>query len=355
MGCVALPLKTVRPDHTLDAQAHSSSQSLTWGKFSLAFSITLMAAKMGVYFMTGSVAVLSDAIESVINIATSGFAIYAVWLSSLPRDREHPYGHGRVEYLAEAIEGVAICVAGLAILLVAFSRSSRHETIDATPLGIGLVALIAGVTYVAGTLIVRAGKRHASPAIAADGAHIRADAITTIGAFAGLLLVYITGLQWMDQAVAALLGAWLVWSGGRILFSAAGSLMDEADPALLDTLGGVFEAVRQPGWVAPHLTRVHRLGQTIHVDMHMVFPRYWSLERAHDASKALEHALEIECGADADLMLHMEACTPVSCTYCDVSECPVRQTPFTGLHRWTGDYIAAPFRHGGKHDPSATT
>lgn len=335
----------------MEAQVKDASQTLKWGKIALAVSASLMLAKMGVYFITGSVAVLSDAIESVINIATSGFALYAVWLASLPRDKEHPYGHGRVEYIAEAGEGVAITVAGLAILLVAFSRSSGHESMDASALGIVLIGLIAVVTYIAGTVIVRAGKQTKSPTLVADGLHIRADAITTIGAFVGVVLVYITGLQWIDQAVAGLLGAWLVWSGGRLLFGASANLMDQADPALLDELGGVFQEVREPGWVAPHLTRVHRLGQSIHVDMHMVFPRYWPLERAHDASRTLEKALEAHYGPDADLMLHMEACTPVSCSYCDVSACPVRATPFEGRRVWTGEYIAAPFRHGGKRDP----
>lgn len=341
----------IRPEIAVDTQVKDASQTLKWGKFALAFSASLMLAKMGVYFITGSVAVLSDAIESVINIATSGFALYAVWLASMPRDKEHPYGHGRVEYLAEAGEGVAITVAGLAILLVAFSRSSGREAMDATPLGIALVGAIAVVTFIAGTLIIRAGKRAKSPTLVADGMHIRADAITTIGAFLGVFLVYLTGLQWIDQAVAGLLGAWLVWSGGRLLLAASANLMDRADPELLDELGAVFQDVREPGWVAPHLTRVHRLGQSIHVDMHMVFPRYWPLERAHDASRTLERALEAHYGADADLMLHMEACTPVSCSYCDVDDCPIRSAPFEERRAWTGDYIAAPFRHGGKRDP----
>lgn len=326
----------------------SARTSIRWGRLALGVSISLMLAKMGVYILTGSMAVLSDAIESIVNIATSGFALYAVWLAAQPRDREHPYGHGRIEYLAEAGEGIAIFVAGLAILVVTFSRGPDSGEMELSPLGIGLVGAIAAVTYVAGTAIRRAGVRLGSPTLRADGEHIRADAITTVGAFIGVLAVYLTGWRWIDMAVAAILGLWLTYSGIRLLLNATKSLMDQADPALLDGIGQTMQQVREPGWVAPHMARVHHLGQEIHVDMHMVFPRFWTLEHAHDASVVLEEALEARYGVDTDLMLHMEACTPISCSYCDLHACPVRSVAFEALAEWTGEYISAPIRHGKK-------
>lgn len=321
-------------------------RTIGWGRFALCASIILMLAKMGVYVLTGSVAVLSDAIESVVNIATSSFALYAVWLAAQPRDRDHPYGHGRVEYLAEAGEGVAIVVAGLAILVVTFSRGPDSGEMSLTPLGIALVGVIGIVTFVAGTSIMGAGTRLRSPTLRADGEHIRADAITTFGAFIGVLLVYLTGQRWIDMLVAVVLGVWLTFTGVRLLLRASGSLMDAANPELLDGIGQTMEAVREPGWVAPHLARVHHLGQEIHVDLHMVFPRFWSLERAHDASVVLEKALDARYGDGTDLMLHMEACTPISCSYCDLEDCPVRSARFEGLAEWTGEYISATQRHG---------
>lgn len=324
----------------------SSRKAIRWGMIAFGVSVTLMFAKMGVYILTGSLAVLSDAIESIVNIATSSFALFAVWIAARPRDKDHPYGHGRIEYLAEAGEGLAISVAGLAILVVTIANGPQNASLEVSTLGLALVAGIALVTFIAGTAIYRAGRSLGSPTLRADGQHIRADAITTIGAFAGMLLVYITGVAWIDMAVAFLLGAWLSVAGLRLLWSAVRSLMDEADPQLLDEIAVAFEAVREPGWVAPHMARVHHLGQEIHVDMHMVFPRFWSLERAHDASLVLERALDVRFGEGSDLMLHMEACTSVSCGYCDVRDCPIRARPFEALHPWTGEYIASQVRHG---------
>lgn len=323
-----------------------SRSAISWGRIALLVSVTLMLAKMGVYIITGSMAVLSDAIESVVNIATSSFALYAVWVASQPRDRNHPYGHGRIEYLAEAGEGIAIFVAGAAILVVSFSRGPDTEGMSLTPLGVALVGGIAVLTFVAGTLIRRAGVRLGSPTLRADGEHIRADAITTVGAFIGVLLVYLTGIGWIDMLVAVILGFWLTYIGGKLLFRASRQLMDRADPELLDEIAETLTAIREPGWVAPHLARVHHLGQEIHVDMHLVFPRFWSLERAHDASEIVEAALVERYGEKTDLMLHMEACTPISCSYCDVSDCPIRSASFEGLAPWTGEYISAPLRHG---------
>lgn len=327
--------------------AEAGKATVRWGIFGMAFSVSMMLAKLGVYFVTGSLAVLSDALESVVHIVTSGFALYAVWFAQRPRDRTHPYGHGRIEYLAEAVEGIAIGVAGMAILVVTFSRGASGEALSLSALGLGLIAAIAVATFAAGTALQRAGVRWGSPTLRADGEHIRADSVTTVGTFVGVALVFFTGLSWIDMVVALLIGAWLCWTGQQLIRRALRSLMDRADPALLDEIGRVFEGVRAPGWVAPHLARAQRFGRTIHVDLHMVFPRFWSLERVHDAATVLERALEAEFGDESDLMLHMEACTPTSCSYCSLEDCPVRAHPFVELDAWTGAYIAAPVRQVG--------
>lgn len=329
-----------------------TGKTLRWGRLALLFSALLMGAKIAAYAYTGSLAVLSDALESIVNVVTSSFALFAVWLSGHPRDSEHPYGHGKVEYLAELAEGVAIGTAGIAILVVTGARSSNGlDAVEGGWIGVGITAVIALATVFLGGLVRSAGKRLRSPSLAADGLHLQTDGITTVGTFLALAIVRATGWVWVDATVAVVLGLWLCWSAWRIMRSAAGGLMDEADPAELDRIAKAFAAVREPGWIAPHETKVHRLGGEVHVDMHMVFPRFWSLERAHDVATFLDRTLEDVYGSGADLALHMEACTPVSCSYCDYPDCPVRSAPQTETHEWTGDYIAAPFRHGNPDDP----
>lgn len=323
-----------------------AKRTLQWGVLALVTSVSLMAAKMGVYAITGSMAVLSDALESIINIVTSSFALYAVWLASHPRDSDHPYGHGRIEYIAQAAEGVAVGVAGMSILVVALSQGASVEALGSLNLGLGLMAIIAAVTLAAGTALIWAGRSLKSPTLEADGVHIRADAFTTIGALAGLGLVELTGMIVFDVIVALLIGVWLSISGLRLLRLAVFNLMDSAAPETLDQLARAFAERRRPGWIAPHLARVHRLGQDIHVDMHMVFPRFWSLEDAHDAATELETAVQERFGPRSDLSIHMEACTPVSCRYCDYKPCPVRSEPQREFPMWTGSYISWPIRHG---------
>lgn len=328
-------------------QARAPGLILRWGLVALAVSVALVAIKFTAYVLTSSTAILSDALESVVNIVTSGFTVYAVWLGNKPGDEDHPYGHGRVEYFSVGLEGLFIIAAGLSIGLVATSRLFEPSPLRQLDLGLLLMTVISVSSYAAGTVLIRAGKRHCSGAVEADGHHIRADAITSFGALIGLLLVRVTDAAWIDAAVAITIGIWLVFSGVGMVRKAVAGLMDAADPELLEAIAATLEATREPGWVAPHRAKVHRLGPKIHFDLHLVFPRYWSLERTHEATLRLEDSLRHQFGDDTESMIHMEPCTPRSCSYCDIEACPVRSSPFVERYSWSGEHIAA------KHRPTA--
>lgn len=332
-----------------------ATAAVTWAAVAFGTSAALILGKFGAWWLTDSAAILSDALESIINVVTSGFALYAVWLSARPRDDDHPYGHGKVEYVSAAIEGALILSAAVAILVVAVPRFWRPAVLERMDLGAMVISVIGVVTLVAGTLIRNAGRRLESPTIEADGAHLRADAITTFGVLAGVILVHVTGIQWLDPLTAVLVAGWLVFTGVRIMRRAVGGLMDEADPELLDEIGETLAAVRRPGWITPHHAKVHRLGQTIHVDMHLVFPRYWSLEQAHDAAEEVEAGLQERFGPRTEAMVHMEPCTDQSCTYCDAPDCPIRIADFIARRRWDHTTIARPHRGApltGPDDPA---
>lgn len=315
-------------------------QVIRWAAFGLGISIALIVLKFAAYAITGSAAMLSDALESGINVFTSGFALFAVWLSAQPKDANHPYGHGKIEYVAAAIEGVLVAAAGIGVLLVAVRRLVEPQALERLDVGLILTFLVAWIALIAGTLLVRAGRAHESPTLEADGVHIRADAFTSFGAFVSTLLVHWTGLVWIDAAAAMALGAVLVVSGIRVLRRSVGGLMDEAVPGLLDQIGEVLVEVREPGIIAPHAVKVHRLGQAIHIDLHLVLPRFWSLERAHDVSHRAEDALRDAFGTSSEVMLVYEPCTERSCSYCDLAECPIRSTTFVARLPWTGERIA---------------
>jgi cation diffusion facilitator family transporter len=300
-----------------------------------------MVIKLVAYWLTRSTIILSDALESVTHILTSAFTLYAVWLSQMPRDRDHPYGHGRVEYFSAGLEGLLIAGAGVAIMVLAIPQllwvkpHAENLTVGSlVTLGVGVLA------WIGGTTLMRAGRRHGWSSIEADGHHIRSDAITTFGAFGSLLLVMWLEQPWIDPAVAIGMACWLLWIGSKLTRGAVSGLMDEADPNQLDAIAAVLERHRQPGWIAPHRGRVHRLGATIHVDLHLVFPRFWSLETTHLATLALEQALRAEFGEHSEAMIHMEPCRDTSCSYCDLPDCPIRAAPFTGRSPWRGADIA---------------
>ncbi len=315
-----------------------------WAVVGLVFSLALTAAKWTAYGLTGSTAVLSDAIESFVNVLSSSFVLYAVWLSAQPRDDDHPYGHGKVEYFSAGFEGALVLFAAVAIGIVGVLRLIEPHAPENLGWGAALEAVIAVVTLVFGQALIGAGRRHESPSLIADGIHVRADAITTAAVILGMFATWATGKIWMDAAFAVGVSVWLAVSGVRVVRSAVAGLMDEANPELLGRIGGSLEEVRESGWIAPHHAKVHRLGRTVHVDLHMVFPRFWTIEAVHDASVVVDRRLVDEFGEGTEIMLHMESCTPRSCSYCDLEGCPVRDAAFVRRHVWSASHVSSTAR-----------
>jgi len=326
--------------------------ALRWAVAALVISTLITAAKFAAWVITDSTAVFSDALESIINVVTASFALFSVWLATLPRDETHPYGHGRIEYFSAGLEGAFICLASVTIMAVALPELFQPRAPERLDAGLLLTVLIGVVTMVSGQLLQRAGRRLESPTLEADGAHLTSDALTTLGVFAGLLLVRFTGWNWVDPATGLLMALWLLTTGVSILRRAVGALMDEAVPDLLDAIGEVLETTREPGWNAPHHVKVHRLGQRIHIDLHLVLPRFWTLEQSHEVSERIEYACEERFGGETELMSHLEPCTDRACSSCDLDECPIRAVPFEGRERWTHDVIRRPYRHR-KTEPDA--
>ena len=320
------------------------STALRWAVFGLVISLLLMAIKLVGYLVTGSAAVLSDALESSIHIVTSGFALFAVWLSAQPGDQNHPYGHGKVEYLSAALEGVLVLAAGLTVIAIGIKRLIAPVPLPALEVGAAVEFIAAIIALAAGAALVSAGRRIGSPTIEADGVHIRSDAITSFGALIGVLLVSLTGKLWIDSVVALALGVFLVGSGIGIIRTAIGGLMDEVNPKLMGQIAATMLRVRRPGWITPHAAKVHRLGQAFHLDLHLVFPRYWSLDQAHEASHQMQDSLRSEFDDRVEVMIHNEPCIDSNCRFCDVEECPIRAEEFCGELRFGAEDVVQRLR-----------
>ena len=192
---------------------NSYIQNLRVQKWVASISVLLLIVKFAAYYLTHSVAVLTDALESIVNVSAGFIGLYSLWLSAKPRDKEHPYGHGKAEFLSAAIEGTMICAAGAIILYKAVQHIIHPVELKEIDMGMLLVSITAVVNLIVGMLCLRTGKKNNSAALIASGHHLLSDTWSTFGIVAGLGLLYFTGIAWIDSAVAMIFGFYIIWTG----------------------------------------------------------------------------------------------------------------------------------------------
>jgi cation diffusion facilitator family transporter len=272
---------------------------------SIFVGVIVFALKYAAYHLTGSIALYSDALESIINVVTAAAAFLAVRLSAQPADANHPYGHHKVEYFSAVLEGVLIIVAALMILRESYLGFLMPKALEAPSTGLAVHALASVINAVWAWLLVREGRRLRSPALVADGRHLLTDVITSVGVIAGLLLVPLTGWLWLDPALAAVVAVNIVWSGWSLVKESVGGLMDEALPEAV--LVRVREAisVNAEGALEAHDLRTRHAGRMTFIDFHLVVPGRMSVIEAHDICDRLERALKAEV-EDALITIHVE-------------------------------------------------
>ena len=287
----------------------------------------LMGMKFGAYLLTGSSGILSDALESIINVGASGFALYSVYLSTQPPDANHPYGHGKIEYFSAGFEGALIVLAAGAILIQAVPRFFDPRPL--AHLGWGMLLLLGAtvLNLALAYVLLRTGKRCHSLALTADGKHLLTDVITSLGVLAGLLLVRWTGLLWLDPLVACLVAGNILYSGSKLLRESTGRLMDEADPDLLERIIQILNARRRPEWIHVHQLRARRYGPNVHVDLHVVFPKSYNLNQIHQSIEEIEQVLQKELGQESEIIVHPDPCSDPWCPICVLPECEQRSAP----------------------------
>ncbi|MFY9341541.1 MAG: cation diffusion facilitator family transporter [Planctomycetota bacterium] len=309
---------------------------------SFVVALALLGVKVWAYVLTGSQAILSDALESIVNVAAAAFAFGVLAYAGRPADRDHPFGHGKVEFFSVAFEGGLIFCAALVILWQSGLALHRGAEVKALDAGL-LLTTGAGVANGAlGWFLVRYGRRHGSDALEADGLHVLSDFWTSFGVVVGLLAVCLTGLSIFDPLAAAAMGLWLLATGWRIVRRAAGGLLDEEDPALLARLVALLGPRARDGIIRVHQLRAIRAGRFRHISAHLVVPEFWTVERAHDAVEVLAQDLLREIPGEADIDFHTDPCGRSFCQRCDLATCPVRAQPFVRLEPLTVDEAVAP-------------
>jgi cation diffusion facilitator family transporter len=254
----------------------------------------VLGLKGAAWWLTGSAALYSDALETVVNVAASVIALYALHVSNLPADREHPFGHAKAEFLAAAVEGALVLGAAASILAGAW-QAWLHPHPLATPLvGLALNGVATAINFGWAQVLMRTSRTARSPALAADGRHLMADVATSAGVAIGVCLVVLTGRLWLDAAVAAATAVYVLWSGVRLITSSVGGLMDEApDQATLDKIREVISA-NADGAIEAHDLRTRQAGRQSFLEFHLVVPGTMQVAEAHEICDRIEAAFHTE-------------------------------------------------------------
>jgi cation diffusion facilitator family transporter len=275
---------------------------------SIASNSLLIALKLAAAAITGSVAILSEALHSGIDLVASVIAFLSVRVADEPADVEHPYGHEKVENVAATIEGMLIIVGAGVIVYEAVHRLAVGASVDKLGVGIAVIGFSAIANAAVSRFLSRQARRHNSPALAGDAAHLGTDAFTSAGVLLGLLLVQITGANAIDSAVALVVAAVIVVAGVRILRRSAAVLVDEAPPPEeMDRIEAAIARARagEPEVVGYHKLRARTTGRRRYIDLHVQFRSGTTLERAHELAHELRNAIESDLG-DAEVLIHVE-------------------------------------------------
>ncbi|RRN77844.1 cation transporter, partial [Pseudoxanthomonas sp. SGD-10] len=247
----------------------------------LCVSSILMLVKFCAFFITGSNAILTDAAESIVNVLASTFAFFSIYFSSLPRDQNHPYGHGKIEFFSAFIEGILIIIAGILILIKSVYNLFYPEPIQELVNGVFLIAFTGLINGGLGWYMIKKGKLLNSLTLIADGKHLGTDAISSVGLIFGLTLIYLTDLLWLDSVISFVLVIYIVYNGYKLTRTSVGGLMDESDLNIVKQVVKYFNLFRKDEWIDVHNLRVQRYGATYHIDCHVTLPYYFDLVQVH--------------------------------------------------------------------------
>ncbi|HMB94552.1 MAG TPA: cation diffusion facilitator family transporter, partial [Tepidisphaeraceae bacterium] len=279
---------------------------------SLVVGIILLMIKFAAYFKTNSAAIFSDAVESIVNVIAGGFALYSVILAHHPADRDHPYGHGKIEFLSAGFEGGMIILAALFIAAHAVEKLIYGAAVQNADIGLVLLAIAMLANGGLGIYLIQIGRRSQSFTLEADGRHLFADAMTSVAVLIALAAVKITKLDWIDPVAAIVVAIYITLMAGGLLRRSAAGLMDEQDHADDAMIRGILNSHIGPGNKAPTICSFHKLrhrhsGRYHWVDFHILVPAELNIAEGHRIASAIEYEIELALG-EGNATAHVEPC-----------------------------------------------
>jgi cation diffusion facilitator family transporter len=309
---------------------------------SLIIGFLMFFGKMGAYILTGSAAVLSDALESIVHIFATSFAFYSLHLSTKPPDKEHPYGHGKIEFFSAGFEGALIIIAAASIIIYAVKDIITGKEISKLDIGAAIIAGASLTNLFLGLYLINTGKKTNSLVLAADGKHVLTDSYTSIGAFIALILVLITDIKLFDPLIAILIALNILWTGIKLIRESVGGLMNETNSRIIGDIADAFEKerVNNPNWIDIHKLRYWKSGDKYMVDFHLIVPYYQSVKEGHETMNRLDKILkQVLKTNEVESFIHLDPCNPKCCYICSMPDCKARHEQKSKQILWDGAKI----------------
>ncbi len=318
----------------------------------LVIGFVLMGLKFLAYYITRSSAILTDAVESIVNVLAGVFALYSLYYAAKPKDEDHPYGHGKIEFLSTGVEGGMVTIAGLAMIVKGVSAFLYPHALNHLDVGLAISVFSGLVNFIMARVLIKRGTAQHSVTMVADGKHLLTDTWTSIGLVAGLTLIYFTGLFWIDYLITILLGILIIFTGIKLIRESIFNLLDTADYGKISHLITVLNDHRKPSWIDIHNLRVVKYGAVVHVDCHMTLPWYFTLEEAHREVDAVGKLAAREMNYEVEFFIHADPCLPKSCSICSMADCQVRQHPLVKKLEWKMENVLPDVKHTASISPA---
>ncbi len=298
-------------------------------------SVILMIGKFVAFFMTNSVGILTDAMESIVNVVAGFIGLYSLHLAAKPKDEGHPFGHGKIELISASIEGLLIILAGGLIVYEGIKRLFNPSVIEKLDIGIFIITGAGIINYLLGYYSIRVGKKYDSIALIAGGKHLQSDTYSSIGLIAGLVLMYITRIGWIDSALALIFGSIIIFTGISILRKTVANLMDKADKKILCLIADIISQNRQPDWIDIHNLKMVKYGSYYYIDCDLTLPWYYNIEEGHSACQKLEQAICQGFSDKISFSVHSDSCAKRHCEHCQINDCKYRKQAFVSLLKFS--------------------
>ena len=312
----------------------NSKETLRIQSWILFVAVLLFSIKIIAWWLTRSVAILTDALESIVNVIAGLVGLYSLTIAYKPRDINHPYGHGKAEFLSAAIEGTLIMLAGVFIIYEAIMQLIHPRVLQQLNYGILLIGISAVINFIVGLYAVKKGRINNSEALQASGHHLKSDTYATLAIMLGLVLIYLTHIHQLDSIVAIIMSLVIMFIGYRIARKSVAGIMDEADEKILGKVIALLNNSRLPNWIDIHNLRVIKFGNVLHVDCHMTVPWFLNVREAHDEIDSLRKLIQSEFGSVMEFFVHSDGCIPNCCPICIKNDCKVRAHSFVKKIEW---------------------